>query len=118
MTDRIIHPWESEYTIEHTEVVAETPELRVLRITLAEGQFIPWHYHTNVTDRFFCLEGELRVETRAPRNDYRLSPGNDCRVPPKTAHIVRNAGAGRCRFVVVQGIGPYDYVAVGGAAGA
>ncbi len=33
-------PWETEYTIEDTTVIAETPDLRVLRITLAAGEAI------------------------------------------------------------------------------
>lgn len=114
MAAPITRPWESEYTIEKTETLAETPELRVLRITLAPGQFIPWHYHSNTTDSFACLEGELEVETRAPRHSYRLGPGGECEVPPKTAHTAINKGPGRCRFLVVQGVGAYDYRAVGG----
>lgn len=114
MDDRIVQPWQSEYVIENTETIAETPDLRVLRITLAEGDFIPWHYHSIVTDSFVCLEGDLQVETRAPRNLYRMAPGQECAVPAKTAHVVTNRGSGRCRFMVIQGIGPYDWQAVGG----
>ncbi len=107
-------PRELPYSIEEALVVAQTPELRVSRLTLAEGQLIPWHYHSNVEDRMFCLEGELEVETRAPRATHRLSPGDDCTVPPKTAHMVSNVGQGRARFVLVQGVGAFDFQPVGG----
>jgi quercetin dioxygenase-like cupin family protein len=106
---------ERPYTIEDREVVAETPELRVSVLTLGPGQLIPWHCHSRVTDTFFCLEGEIRVETRAPRGAFRLKPGERCAVSAKHAHEVTNAGAGRARFLIVQGIGTYDYIPVGGA---
>ena len=51
------------------------------------------------------------VETRAPRHVYRLVPGERCALPPKTAHYEAD---GPCKFLVVQGVGVYDFVAVGG----
>ncbi len=107
-------PWTDRYSVEHTEMVVETAELRVVRITLAAGQAVPWHWHTGISDRFVCLEGSLCVETRAPRASHKLAPGEECTVAPKHAHTARNTGEDRCRFLVVQGIGPYDYNAVGG----
>jgi len=50
-------------------------DLRVQVLTLAGGQSVPWHYHSAITDSFVCLEGPMVVETRAPRNTYRLEPG-------------------------------------------
>lgn len=106
-------PWESHYEVERTRIVAEVPGLRVLEITLAPGQCVPWHWHSEVRDTFFCLEGAMTVETRAPRGEHPLGPGDECAVEPRTAHIVRNAGECRCRFTVVQGPGAYDYNPVG-----
>jgi len=56
------------------------------------------------------------VETRAPRHVYRLLPGERCAVPPKTAHYVHGEADGPCKFLIVQGIGVYDFVPVGGEA--
>ncbi len=56
------------------------------------------------------------VETRAPRGVHRLAPGERSTLPPKTAHRVLNGGDGDCCFVLVQGVGAYDYVPVGGLA--
>ena len=97
------------YVIEHREVVAETDTLRVSILTLAEGQEVPWHYHSEVTDTFYCLEGVLSVETRAPNAHHRLEVGESCAVPPMTAHRVTGQDGGRARFLIVQGIGTYDY---------
>ncbi len=107
-------PWTDRYTVEHTEIVVETADLRMVRITLGTGQSVPWHWHTEVTDRFVCLRGSLCVETRAPWASHDLAPGEECTVAPKIAHTARNAGEDRCRFLVIQGIGAYDYNAVGG----
>ena len=54
------------------------------------------------------------VETRAPRQVYRLLPGERCAVPPKTAHYVHGEADAACRFLIVQGVGVYDFIAVGG----
>ena len=114
MTDVATKPTARPYEIEDREMVAETSDLRVQLLTLAEGQSIPWHCHTRVSDATFCLEGEILIETRAPRARFHLKPGERCDVPPKRAHIVQNIGAGRARFLIVQGVGAYDFVPVGG----
>jgi len=58
--------------------------------------------------------GPMVVETRAPRHIYRLLPGERCAVPPKTAHYVHGEADGACKFLIVQGVDVYDFVAVGG----
>lgn len=93
------------------EIIAETADLRVSRITLEVGGGIPWHHHSQVDDRFFCTEGEMTVETRQPPETRRLIPGGEYTVPAGTGHVVRNVGAERCRFVLVQGMGAYDRIA-------
>ena len=99
--------------IERRETVAETAALRVRLYTLAEGQEVPWHYHSRITDTFFCLEGTLSVETRAPGARHLLSVGESCAVPPKTAHRVTGRDGGRVRFLIVQGVGVYDFCPIG-----
>ena len=96
------------------ELVAEGADLRVQVLSLAVGQCIPWHYHSEISDSFVCLEGPMVVETRAPRHVYRMLPGERCAVPPKTAHYVHGEADGACKFLIVQGVGVYDFVPVGG----
>jgi hypothetical protein len=43
-----------------------------------------------------------------------LQVGESFTVPPMTAHTVHGLDGGRCRFVIVQGVGDYDFKAVGG----
>jgi quercetin dioxygenase-like cupin family protein len=101
------------YQIEGREIVADGPSYRVSILTLAAGECVPWHYHTTVPDIFFCLEGPMQIETRAPRASHVLMPGETCTVPPKTAHYVSGKDHGRCRFLICQG-GDYDFIPVGG----
>jgi len=96
------------------ETVMEGQDMRAVVLTLAAGQSVPWHYHSAITDSFVCLEGPMVVETRAPRAAHVLNAGERCQVPPKTAHYVHGKDDGPCRFMVLQGVGDYDNVAVGG----
>lgn len=107
----------ADYQIAGREIVAEGADLRVQVLTLDHGQCVPWHYHSETTDSFVCLEGATVVETRAPRGVHRLAPGQRCAVPPKTAHYVHGADGGPCKFLVIQGVGVYDFVPVGGPPG-
>lgn len=101
------------YAVEDREVVATTPELRMVVLTLAPGQEVPWHWHTNVADNFICLEGPMVVETRAPRERIELRPGERCMVPARRAHRVNGKDGGRCKFAILQGVGAYDFNPVG-----
>ena len=91
--------------IRNRETVMEGEDMRVRVLTLDEGQCIPWHYHSEITDSFVCLEGPMVIETRAPRAEYVLGPGERCEVPPKVAHYVHGLDDGPFKFLIVQGIG-------------
>ena len=95
------------------ETAMEGADMRAVVLTLAAGQCVPWHYHSEISDSFICLEGPMVVETRAPRATHVLRAGDRCTVPPKTAHWVRGENDGPCRFMILQGVGVYDNVAVG-----
>jgi quercetin dioxygenase-like cupin family protein len=101
------------YEVEARETLAETPTLRMVVLTLAAGQEVPWHWHSNVDDRFFCLEGPMVVETRAPKARHELVPGGTCLVPAKRAHRVGGKDGGPCKFAILQGVGSYDFNPVG-----
>lgn len=104
---------ERPYVVEERRTVASTEDLVVKVFTLAEGQEIPWHYHSHVSDTFFCLKGTLVVETRAPSERHEMAVGESFEVPPRRAHRVTGKDGRRCRFLIVQGIGPYDFQPVG-----
>ena len=97
------------YAIANREIVAESDDMRLTKFRLAPGESIPWHLHTEVTDWHICLEGEMRVET-SPGSAVELTPGGMFDVPPRTAHRLLNSGARDCSFVIVQGVGTYDFL--------
>jgi quercetin dioxygenase-like cupin family protein len=97
------------YRLKRREVVAETPDLRMVVLTLAAGQSVPWHTHTTVTDTFICLEGPMVVETRSPDRRHELGAGQMCAVPAQQPHFVHGKDGGPCRFANLQGVGRYDF---------
>lgn len=108
-------PQDLPYKIACKELVSENAGLRVQVLTLGDGEMVPWHYHSTVADIFVGLEGTTVVETRAPRARHELAPGEHCVVPPTTAHIVTGKNGECCKFVIVQGVGEYDFNLIGRA---
>jgi quercetin dioxygenase-like cupin family protein len=100
------------YRVEKREVIAQTPTLRMVILTLAPGQEVPWHFHHNVSDTFFCLEGPMVVHTREPEEAVELAAGNMYAVIAGRPHRVTGRDMGRCKFAILQGVGPYDFVPV------
>lgn len=105
---------ERPYEVEHVEIVAEADGLRVQIFTLAEGQCVPWHFHSEITDTFACLEGPMTIRTFDPEDEHLLEPGDTFVVEPSMPHRVSGKDDGPCKFMIVQGVGTYDYVPVPG----
>jgi quercetin dioxygenase-like cupin family protein len=101
-------------TMDHEErqppiVVLQTADVRVVEYVLRAGDTHPWHYHTEVSDTFYCLEGLIGIETRQPPAEVILRPGEKYSVPVKAVHHARNAAPGQSRYLLLQGVGKYDY---------
>jgi quercetin dioxygenase-like cupin family protein len=108
-TGYAVEPPSGGYTIEKREVVAKTPDLRMVILTLAPGEEVPWHFHTATADTFFCMEGPLVIETRAPAARVELNAGQIHAIAAPRPHRVRGKDGGRCRFAILQGVGAYDF---------
>jgi mannose-6-phosphate isomerase-like protein (cupin superfamily) len=100
------HLYEVERRAEH----AARPGFRITELQLSPSQKVPWHSHTNVSDTFYVLEGDLQIYLQEPKEAVRLAPGETYRVAPKRPHLVANGGASSVTFLVLQGIGEYDFV--------
>lgn len=98
-----------KYTVKNTETIAAGTDVLTRVFTLAPGDVIPWHFHSHVTDWYFCLAGRLSIETRAPREHRVLDIGERYSIQPKTAHRISNGGDVDCRFLLIQGVGQYDF---------
>ncbi len=64
------------YEVERRARHAERPGFRISELQLSPTQQVPWHYHTNIQDTFYVLEGEIRLFLREPKEDVRLKPGD------------------------------------------
>ena len=100
------HLYEVERRAEH----AARPGFRITELQLSPKQKVPWHTHSNVADTFYVLEGTLRIFLQEPKQEVRLAPGETYRVAPRRAHLVTNGGSASVTFLVLQGIGEYDFV--------
>lgn len=98
------------YEIAGREVIADGADLRVQVMTLAAGQCVPWHHHSEISDTFVALEGEVVVETRAPDATHNLKPGQRLTVTPNVGHMVQGVDGSACEFLLIQGVGVYDFV--------
>ena len=100
------HFYEVERRAEH----AARPGFHITELQISKTQKVPWHYHSNVQDTFYVLQGQLRIFLQNPKEEVRLGPGNTYSVPPRRPHLVVNGGEGSATFLVLQGIGEYDFV--------
>jgi mannose-6-phosphate isomerase-like protein (cupin superfamily) len=98
------------YAVERRARHAERPGFRISELQIGPDQFVPWHCHSSVRDTFYVIEGRIRVFMREPGEEVLLGPGETHTVLPGRPHHVVNAGDVSATFLVLQGIGEYDYV--------
>ena len=97
---------------EHVAYHAERPGFRISEIRLSPTQRVPWHHHSKIQDTFYVLEGKIRIFLQNPKEEVLLLPGETYTVRPKRAHLVTNAGETSAVFLVLQGVGEYDFVPI------
>jgi mannose-6-phosphate isomerase-like protein (cupin superfamily) len=114
-TPASVQPSGPNYLVKNVETVAAGTDVQVRLFTLAPSEVIPWHFHSTIADEFFVLTGELTVETRKPDDCRVLGVGERYRVNAGYAHQTSNRGAHDCQFLIVQGVGKYDFKALAGA---
>ena len=98
------------YEVERRAYYGQRPGFRIAELQLSPTQKVPWHYHNNVHDTFYVVTGAIRIFLQHPKEEVRLTPGQTYAVPPKRPHLVTNAGDTSAVFLVLQGIGEYDFV--------
>ena len=82
------------YEVERRARHAERPGFRISELQLSPTQTVPWHFHTSISDTFYVLEGQMRLFLQNPKQDV----------------LVTNAGSTSLSFLILQGVGEYDYV--------
>jgi quercetin dioxygenase-like cupin family protein len=72
----------------HEERQAPTPVLQTADVPIVEydlraGEVHPWHYHSEVSDMFHCLEGLIVAETREAATEAILRSAIDTASRPR-----------------------------------
>ena len=98
------------YEVERRARHAERPGFRISELQLSPTQTVPWHFHTNISDTFYVLEGQMRLFLQDPQQDVRLGVGDSFVAVAGRPHLVTNVGEGSLTFLILQGVGDYDYV--------
>lgn len=101
------------YEAERRETHLVRPGFRINELVLGPAQSVPWHSHSHVSDTFYVLDGRLRLFLRDPTAEVGLGRGESFVVAPGRPHLVTGDG-GSVNFLVLQGIGTYDYVPLRG----
>ena len=101
------------YEVHQITLVASGADVQVREFEVAPGEEVPRHYHTAVTDWCYCLEGLVAAEIEAAGSTQSrrlvLKPGESCRIDAGLVHRLANGGNGRCRYLLVQAGGQYDF---------
>src|SRR5258708_17838277 len=64
----------------------------ISELQLSPTQTVPWHFHTNIADTFYVLEGEMRLFLQKPKQEVRLKPGETFTAGAGPRHLVSHAG--------------------------
>ena len=70
------------YEVERRAYHCERPGFRITELQLSPTQTVPWHTHTNVSDTFYVLAGEMRLHVQHPKEAIALKPGQSYAVAP------------------------------------
>ena len=98
------------YEVERRALYAQRPGFRISELQISPAQKVPWHFHNHIDDTFYVVEGSIRLFLQNPHEDLRLAPGDSYCVKAGRPHLVTNGGNSSATFLVLQGIGEYDYV--------
>ena len=90
-------------------MLIDSTEARVAEFIMKPYSKGSRHYHSSVTEHCLCLEGCLLVE-RDAAPPLLLRSGQRIEIAAGVAHKVSNPEGISCRYMVVQGTGPYDFV--------
>jgi mannose-6-phosphate isomerase-like protein (cupin superfamily) len=95
--------YQARGSVMHVKAVAEQDDgdFSLMERTLpAGGRRPPAHRHTNCSEGYFVLEGEVSVVVEG--EEVLLGPERFLLVPRGTAHTFGNAGQGEARLLVIH----------------
>ena len=97
------------YEVERRAQHAARPGFRISELQLSPTQKVPWHTHTNISDTFYVLEGEMRMFLQDPQGGSEFEARRSLRRQAAAAasgdqwrrqvpHVPDFARRGRIRF--------------------
>jgi quercetin dioxygenase-like cupin family protein len=89
--------------------IIKTENVLVRIMELEKDASAKWHFHSEVTDFFVCLKGAIQVQTKNPDESTSLQPGQQAQVAPRKVHRVVNIYADKTEYLLIQGVGSYDF---------
>ncbi|MBR2819160.1 MAG: cupin domain-containing protein [Reyranella sp.] len=98
------------YEVERRAYHLERPGFRIAELQLSPTQKVPWHSHSNISDTFYVLQGTMRLFLQEPKQEVILQPGESFVAAIGRPHLVTNGGQTSLTFLIMQGVGEYDYV--------
>jgi len=91
------------------EVILKTKDVSVRIMPLGPKANKPWHFHRNVIDNIFCLSGTIVIRLKNPQEELVLKPGDRIEILPYRIHQVVNPEVQDSTYLLVQGVGEYDF---------
>ncbi len=95
------------------EILIKTDNVSARILDLKAGEALPWHYHSEVTDFVFALDDQIEIQLRSPEEKVLLRPGQRYTISAGRVHRVVNLCEKNNNYLLIQGIGKYDFNTVG-----
>jgi quercetin dioxygenase-like cupin family protein len=90
-------------------VLVDTDTARITEITVAPGQHVSAHAHSQAQELCYCISGVVTVEIQG-RPQNALPPGACCSIPAAVPHRLLNSGPAPCKFLLVHRGGAFDFI--------
>ena len=97
------------YQPQAVELIVDTPTVRVAEIILAPHTDTPPHEHTDVEEVCYCLEGQLSCQAEGQEPTV-LRAGQKKTFPAGSDHQLLNRSDAPCRFLLIHGVGRFNFV--------
>lgn len=93
------------------EIIIQTEDVKIRILELQPYEIGPFHFHTEITDYMFGISGEIIVSMKNPTQKIFLKPGFQCKIDPERVHRVsNNLKSETSKYLLVQGVGTYDFI--------
>ena len=69
-----------------------------------------FHYHSEIMEYCYCIKGQLSIDIENSEQSIVLLPGEKIEIPLGVVHRVNNDTNSIGRYLVVQGVGSYDFI--------